>query len=87
VEGLIENKEIRIYPNPVEDYCYVELGFDLEQGEDVLLEVYDFSGRKVSAEQSKSRITKLSTGILPQGVYIVTAKTKSKSVNAKIVKK
>ncbi|MEN2436770.1 T9SS type A sorting domain-containing protein, partial [Weeksellaceae bacterium A-14] len=87
VEGLIENKEIRIYPNPVEDYCYVELGFDLEQGEEAELSLYDYSGRKMHTIQTSNRITKMTTGILPQGVYIVTAKTKNKSVNAKIIKK
>ena len=33
LENLIEQQEIRIYPNPVSDYAYVEIGLDFQEAE------------------------------------------------------
>lgn len=84
VEDLIEKREIKIYPNPVSDYCYVEIGFDFKEAD---LSLYDMSGRMVQAIKTKNPVTKINTSVLPQGVYIITAKTETKTVNAKIIKK
>ena len=85
VENLIEKQEIRIYPNPVEDYCYVEIGFDFTGEAEILL--HDMSGRKMQTIKTKNKVTKLNTTVLPQGVYVVTGTTSNKVVNTKIVKK
>ena len=87
LDDLIEKQDIRIYPNPVEDYCYVEIGFSLQYNEEADIFLHDMSGRQVQTMKTKSRVTKINTASLPQGVYVVTATTPSKSVNAKIVKK
>ena len=84
VENLIEKQEIRIYPNPVEDYCYVEIGFDFTSEAEIAL--HDMSGRQVQTIKTKNKVTKINTSGLPQGVYIVTVKTPNKSANSKIVK-
>ena len=93
LDELIEKQDIRIYPNPVEDYCYVELSpevwksgspQDLQEAEIFL---NDMSGRQVQSIKTKQQVTKINMAVLPQGVYIVTAKTKNKTVNSKIVKK
>ncbi|PRA90291.1 secretion protein, partial [Chryseobacterium sp. MYb7] len=44
VDQLIEKYDIKIYPNPVSDYAYVEIGFDFKEA-DILL--YDMSGRQL----------------------------------------
>lgn len=84
VQDLIVKQNIRIYPNPVQDYCYVEIGYDFK---DATIDVYDMSGRHIQSTATKNKVTKINTSSLPQGVYIVTAKTSSKSVNTKILKK
>ena len=82
---LIEKQEIRIFPNPVEDYCYVEIGFDFNGEAEITL--HDMSGRKMQTIKTKNKVTKINTGVLLQGVYVVSASTANKTVNTKIVKK
>jgi hypothetical protein len=85
LDNLIEKQEIRIFPNPVEDYCYVEIGFDFTGDAEITL--HDMSGRKVQTIKTKNKVTKINTAVLPQGIYVVSANTASKVVNTKIVKK
>ncbi len=84
LEQLIEKQDIRIYPNPVQDYAYVEIGFDFKEAE---LRVFDMSGRMVYQTKTNTKVTKINTGALPQGVYVATAETHEKTVNSKIVKR
>ena len=46
----------------------------------------DMSGRQVQTLRTNNPITKINTGKLPQGVYVVTAKTQNKKLSTKIVK-
>gem|GEM_PF-5127807 len=46
----------------------------------------DMSGRQVQTLKTNNPITKINTSKLPQGVYVVTAKTPNKKLTAKIVK-
>ncbi|MGE8532957.1 MAG: T9SS type A sorting domain-containing protein [Chryseobacterium sp.] len=85
VDQLIEKYDIKIYPNPVSDYAYVEIGFDFKDA-DILL--YDMSGRQLQSVKTKSRVTKINTQALVQGAYLVTIKTDTnKTANAKLIKK
>lgn len=84
VEQLIEKQDMRIYPNPVSDYCYVEIGVEFKEA---TINVYDMTGKLVYQTKTKNSVTKLNTGNLPQGSYIVTANTENKSITNKIVKK
>lgn len=86
VEDLMENKHIQIYPNPVKDYCYVEIGLDFEQAD---IYVYDMAGRVLQQVQTRNKVTKVNTSKLPQGVYIIKANIptqKDKKLTTKIVK-
>ncbi|SMO77623.1 Por secretion system C-terminal sorting domain-containing protein [Chryseobacterium rhizoplanae] len=93
VDQLIEKYDIKIYPNPVSDYAYVEIGFDSSTGSgqgfkeaDILL--YDMSGRQLQSLKTKNRVTKINTQALVQGAYLVTVKTDTnKTANAKLIKK
>ncbi|RLJ33814.1 putative secreted protein (Por secretion system target) [Chryseobacterium sp. 7] len=93
VNDLIERQDIKIYPNPVSDYAYVEIGFDSSTGSeqgfknaDILL--YDMSGRQLQSLTTKNRVTKINTQALIQGAYLVTIKTDTnKTASAKLIKK
>ncbi|AZA99974.1 T9SS C-terminal target domain-containing protein [Chryseobacterium joostei] len=85
VNDLIEKYDIKIYPNPVSDYAYVEIGYDFKEA-DIL--VYDMSGRQLQNLKTKNRVTKINTQALVQGAYLVTIKTdNNKTANAKLIKK
>ncbi|WP_185247224.1 T9SS type A sorting domain-containing protein [Chryseobacterium bernardetii] len=85
VNDLIEKYDIKIYPNPVSDYGYVEIGFDFKEA-DIML--YDMSGRQLQNFKTKNRVTKINTQTLIQGAYLVTIKTdNNKTANAKLIKK
>ena len=85
VDQLIEKYDIKIYPNPVSDYAYVEIGFEFKEA-DILL--YDMSGRQLQSLKTKNEVTKINTQALVQGAYLVTIKTdNNKTANAKLIKK
>ncbi|SIT12134.1 Por secretion system C-terminal sorting domain-containing protein [Chryseobacterium ureilyticum] len=85
VNDLIEKYDIKIYPNPVTDYAYVEIGFDFKEAEIML---YDMSGRQLQNLKTKNRVTKINTQALVQGAYLITIKTNdNKTANAKLIKK
>ncbi|MEJ5102243.1 T9SS type A sorting domain-containing protein [Chryseobacterium sp. MYb328] len=85
VNDLIEKYDIKIYPNPVSDYAYIEIGFDFKEA-DIML--YDMSGRQLQNFKTKNRVTKMNTQALVQGAYLVTIKTDTnKTANAKLIKK
>ncbi|WP_106915758.1 T9SS type A sorting domain-containing protein [Chryseobacterium aurantiacum] len=86
VNDLIEKHDIKIYPNPVSDYAYVEIGFNDFKEADIL--VYDMSGRQLQILKTKNRVTKINTQALVQGAYLVSIKTDTgKTANAKLIKK
>ncbi|QIY92398.1 T9SS type A sorting domain-containing protein [Chryseobacterium gallinarum] len=85
VDQLIEKYDIKIYPNPVSDYAYVEIGFDFKEAEILL---YDMIGRQLQSLKTKNKVTKINTQALIQGAYLVTIKTDTnKTANAKLIKK
>jgi hypothetical protein len=86
VDRLIEKYDIKIYPNPVSDYAYVEIGFNDFKEADILL--YDMSGRQLQSIKTKNRVTKINTQVLVQGAYLVTVKTDTNKIaSAKLIKK
>jgi len=85
VDQLIEKYDIKIYPNPVSDYAYIEIGFDFK---DATILLYDMSGRQLQNIMTKNRVTKINTQALLQGAYLVTIKIDTgKTANAKLIKK
>lgn len=85
IDQLIEKQDIKIYPNPVSDYVYVEIGFDFEEANIIL---YDMGGRQIQSLKTKNKVTKMNTQNLIQGAYLITIKTDTnKTANAKIIKK
>ncbi|WBV60644.1 T9SS type A sorting domain-containing protein [Chryseobacterium camelliae] len=85
VDQLIEKQDIKIYPNPVSDYAYVEIGFDFKETDIVM---YDMAGRQLQSLKTKNKVTKINTQPLIQGAYLITIKTDTnKTANAKLIKK
>jgi hypothetical protein len=85
LDQLIEKQDIKIYPNPVSDYAYVEIGFDFKEA-DIML--YDMGGRQLQSLKTKNKVTKINTQNLIQGAYLITIKTDTnKTANAKLIKK
>jgi hypothetical protein len=85
IDQLIEKQNIKIYPNPVSDYAYVEIGFDFKEA-DVTL--YDMGGRQLQSLKTKNKVTKINTQNLIQGAYLIGVKTDTeKTANAKLIKK
>ncbi|KXH81437.1 T9SS type A sorting domain-containing protein [Chryseobacterium kwangjuense] len=85
INKLIEKQDIKIYPNPVSEYAYVEIGFEFKEA-DILL--YDMGGRQLQSLKTKNKVTKINTQNLIQGAYLVTIKTdNNKTANAKLLKK
>ncbi|KFF15873.1 T9SS type A sorting domain-containing protein [Chryseobacterium sp. JM1] len=93
INTLIEKQDIKIYPNPVSDYAYVEIGFEPSTGSgqgfkeaDIIL--YDMGGRQLQSLKTKNKVTKINTQNLIQGAYLVTVKTdNNKTASAKLIKK
>ncbi|MCJ8152422.1 T9SS type A sorting domain-containing protein [Chryseobacterium sp. SSA4.19] len=85
IDQLIEKLDIKIYPNPVSDYAYVEIGFDFKEAE---ITVYDMGGRQLQSLKTKNKVTKINTQNLIQGAYLITIKTNdNKTASAKVIKK
>ncbi|QQV03166.1 MULTISPECIES: T9SS type A sorting domain-containing protein [Chryseobacterium] len=94
IDQLIEKQDIRIYPNPVSDYCYVEIGIEsgswkLGDGKsEAEIIIYDMGGRQLQSLKTKKKVTRINTQNLIQGAYLVVVKTNdNKTANAKIIKK
>ncbi|WP_175622943.1 T9SS type A sorting domain-containing protein [Chryseobacterium schmidteae] len=85
IDQLIEKQNIKIYPNPVSDYAYVEIGFDFKEAD---ITLYDMGGRQLQSLETKNKITKINTQNLIQGAYLIVIKTDTeKTANAKLIKK
>ncbi|MDR6517335.1 T9SS type A sorting domain-containing protein, partial [Chryseobacterium camelliae] len=71
IDQLIEKQDIKIYPNPVSDYAYVEIGFEGHRAGVIEAEisVYDMGGRQLQSMKTKNTVTKINTQALVQGAY------------------
>ncbi|WP_261511576.1 T9SS type A sorting domain-containing protein [Chryseobacterium paludis] len=84
LDQLIEKQDIKIYPNPVSDYAYVEIGFDFKDSD---ITLYDMGGRQLQSLKTKNKVTKINTQSLIQGAYLLVIKTDTnKTANAKLIK-
>jgi hypothetical protein len=94
IDELIEKQDIKIYPNPVSEYAYVEIGASPnpskggESSFEAEILVYDMGGRQLQSLKTKNKVTKINTQNLVQGAYLVSVKTNdNKTASAKLIKK
>ncbi|SEM93138.1 Por secretion system C-terminal sorting domain-containing protein [Chryseobacterium taichungense] len=94
IDQLIEKQDIKIYPNPVSEYAYVEINMDDGSGmlgdgkTEAEITVYDMGGRQLQSVKTKNKVTKINTQALIQGAYLVSVKTNdNKTASAKLIKK
>ncbi|MBL1223273.1 T9SS type A sorting domain-containing protein [Chryseobacterium sp. L7] len=85
ITELIPKYDIKVYPNPVSDYTYIEIGYDFKEADIIL---YDMGGRQLYNLKTKNKVTKINTQTLVQGAYLVSIKTDTdKTASAKLIKK
>ena len=85
IDQLVEKNDIKIYPNPVSDYAYVEIGFEFKEAD---IMIYDMGGRQLQTLKIKNKVTKINTQPLVQGAYLVVVKTDTnQKANSKLIKK
>ncbi|SDI61423.1 Por secretion system C-terminal sorting domain-containing protein [Chryseobacterium taeanense] len=88
IDQLVEKQDIKIYPNPVSDYAYVESGMLGDGKSEAEITVYDMGGRQLQSVKTKNKVTKINTQALVQGAYLVSVKTiDNKTASAKLIKK
>ncbi|WP_042720472.1 T9SS type A sorting domain-containing protein [Flavobacterium sp. B17] len=93
IDQLIEKQDIKIYPNPVSEYAYVEIGFPstgsgISAAFEAEITVYDMGGRQLQSVKTKNKVTKINTQALVQGAYLVSVKKNdNKTASAKLIKK
>jgi hypothetical protein len=80
-ENLLQETEVRIYPNPVADHFQVEVPAKITVQS---MQVHDFSGRRVNTLNPQNRFHSMNE--LPTGMYFLTVHTDEGSVVKKLVK-
>lgn len=84
LQDLVDKRDFSVYPNPAQDYCYVEIGAKFSEAE---ISIYDMAGKLLRQFKTRNAVNKINTSSLPQGIYMVNAVTEDQKFNAKIVKK
>jgi hypothetical protein len=77
-----------IWPNPISENGWIR--FQLEEGGNISLEMYDSQGRKVSTlvngyKQPGNYTIPISKGFLPSGIYMIRLTTPAESTTRKLV--
>ena len=88
-ENSIDVGSIVIYPNPSKDKIYIEYTSNADWSKEIIIEVYDNSGRLVSPSTSlreKRTKTMISLSGLESGVYYVKCYNKTIHNYFKVVK-
>lgn len=80
-ENLLQETQVRIYPNPVADHFQVEVPANITVQS---MQVHDFSGRHVKTLNPQNQFFSLNE--LPAGMYFLTVHTDQGSVVKKLVK-
>jgi hypothetical protein len=79
----IKENHVVVYPNPSSGLLNIDfVGDDISKG---LVQIYDFSGRKVHAEIIANKKTSLSLNHLAKGIYIVNISSETINYKEKIV--
>ncbi|HQI71416.1 MAG TPA: T9SS type A sorting domain-containing protein, partial [Bacteroidales bacterium] len=64
-----DNKYVRIYPNPFEDYCFINLSGS--EWHTYTIEIFDLQGNKVQSLVMQKNVQKVERDFLKPGLYII----------------
>lgn len=82
VNNVLSKKGIRLYPNPVRDYLFVEI----EYPEIIECTLYDISGRLIKhSELTGNGINRIDLSDLSKGIYILSSQHPQFHFNKKII--
>ena len=79
--GEVEGSWFQLYPNPAKDLVSIEL---LRQYSDLILKVYDTSGKVVVQTEVQDSYT-LDVSAFPRGVYLAEISNSEKSFRKRLV--
>jgi hypothetical protein len=90
-QELSDILSLHVFPNPFKDFFQVELGIDPGYYEQVLIEVFDLSGKQLRSEvfdfsDSGIQRHRIDMADVPQGVYILTVRTGTITKSALVTK-
>jgi len=83
LNDLEENQNIRVYPNPAQDYLIIEMK---EKTEHLMIEIYNGSGQLVKQDNTVAKSIELDLQNLETGVYIIHVTSGSSENNLKFIK-
>ncbi len=85
ISDLNSNYIFRFYPNPVEDYLYINS--QIPADENAQINILNMSGKKVSSIQLTSGTNVIPMQQLSSGIYLLSREDKSKQTNYQFIKK
>jgi hypothetical protein len=78
----IPGEQYRIYPNPVTDRLYIDIGQSIDR-----MEVYDLSGSPIIQGLNMSNTDTLDVSALKNGMYLLVIQTGGSLITEKFVKR
>lgn len=85
-ESLPNTENIKLYPNPFQDFIYLE--FPLKDFDDAEFQLFDSSGKLLRTEKIKNSKSEFNFSTLPSAMYLFKINHKGKSIKSfKIIKK
>jgi parallel beta-helix repeat protein len=81
-QGIIENQEIQVFPNPLKEECFVQSNGPISR-----IEIIDMEGRMLLKQEGNGLPTiLLNTSVLPKGIYLIRVFSQDTFYAAKIVR-
>lgn len=73
--------QFRIYPNPADVFCKIELTSNWIENE-LDYRIYDILGKYIEGGKIQSDITEINTSNYPNGIFIITIQSKKLKINS-----
>ena len=81
VQEISNSMNIKIYPNPVQDYIFIEAEKNIESAI-----VYSVEGRFISSDLPYSKEAKIDVGSYDNGIYVLVVKVDGKVKSSRFIK-
>lgn len=80
LKTVIEDFQYKIYPNPADLYCKIEIISDW-QDKEINYRIYDQQGKYIEGGNIRSDITEINTSSYPNGVFILNLQSLKSKIN------